>query len=321
MPKLGVVLRNDRPQWLVEHRFIPGFVDIVNDRLLAREGALHPSRHIRRCALIVCHAYHRNYGHWLFDCLPWLTPWLDYLQDGRLAVLVPSSVGAWQRRTLELLGIPRSAVIEATEESVLCADMIVPGLLMLPTAASFRPLLGRVVAETIGLLREAVSPPDHVDRPERIYVSRRGVESFRTMLNEQEVEAEMARLGFTIVRPQEFSVDDQVTMFSRARVIVGPHGAGLTNAAFAPPGCLVIDILPESWKDFWTLHLTQLFEHYYLPVAYASDPELSRPVLFRGLEITRSRIYRVPVSEFAAVVTNAMRALGLDRDRAEDTTT
>jgi hypothetical protein len=50
-------------------------------------------------------------------------------------------------------------------------------------------------------------------------------------------------------------------------------------------------------------------EHYYLPVAYASDPD-SRPVLFRGLQIARSHVYRVPAGEFVALVTNAMRAVG-----------
>jgi hypothetical protein len=338
MPELGVVLRNDRPRWLVEHRFIPGFIDFVNDKLLTREGGLHPSRCIRRPVLVVCHVYHRNYAHWLGDCLPWLIPWLGHLRDGRLAVLVPPLVSAWQRRTLELLGVPASAVIEAGEESVLCADMIVPGLLMLQMVAQFRPdlastpvgvkalpygpsgpVLGRVIAETIETLRAAVRPQTSIDRPERIYVSRRGVRSFRTMLNEHEVEAAMTRLGFEIVRTEDYSVDDQVAMFSRARVVVGPHGAGLTNAAFAPSGCLVIDIFHDSWRPFWMLNLTQLFEHHYLPVAYASDPELSQPLLLGNVTFSRSHAYRVPTNELTAVVISAMRALGLDRNGVTDT--
>ena len=51
----------------------------------------------------------------------------DPLRQGRLAVLVPP-LADWQRRTLELLGVPASAVIEAPEPSVLCDDVIVPGL-------------------------------------------------------------------------------------------------------------------------------------------------------------------------------------------------
>jgi capsular polysaccharide biosynthesis protein len=130
------------------------------------------------------------------------------------------------------------------------------------------------------------------------------------MQNEHEVEAVLARLGFAIVRPQDHSFDEQVTMFSRARVVVGPHGAGLTNAAFAPQGCLVIDIFPDSWSTSWVFRLTQRFKHFYLPVVYASDPELSRPLLLGDVEISRSHVYRVPVNEFASVVAEVMHAIG-----------
>jgi len=56
------------------------------------------------------------------------------------------------------------------------------------------------------------------------------------MENEPEVETALLRHGFSVVYPQNYSVDEQVAMFSRARVVVGPHGAGLTNTVFAPQG-------------------------------------------------------------------------------------
>jgi hypothetical protein len=336
MPNFGVALRNDSPDWLTEHRFTPGFVDFDNEELLAREGALHPARRIRRPVLVLCHAYHRNYAHWLFDCLPWLTPWLRDLRDNRLAILLPPLLGSWQRSTLDLLGVPGSAVIEAREKSLLCADMIVPGMIVehseecppteLGTAtAGLKPtppwwprawptFVDPPFVETIGTLRAAACLLAGADRPDRIYVSRRGLESFRTMQNEHEVEAALARIGFAIVHPQDHSFADQVAMFSRARIVVGPHGAGLTNTAFAPKGCLVIDILPDSWSTSWMFRLTQRFEHHYLPIMYPSDPELSSPLLLGDVEIGRSHVYRVPANAFVSVAVRAMRALNFNLD-------
>jgi Glycosyltransferase 61 len=325
------VLRDDSPNWLAEHRLMPGFVDFVDDMLLARGLALHPREHIRPPVIVLCHPYHRNYAHWLFDCLPWLMPWLRHLRDGRLAVLVPPLLGNWQRRTLELLGVPAGAVIEAHVESLLCDEMVIPGIVVSRADAEQAHEPGGCArepppqwwprtwlafedapfVELFATLRAAARPAADVAKPERIYVSRRGLESFRTMQNESEIEEMMGRLGFTIVRPQNHDFEAQVAIFSRARVVVGPHGAGLTNTLFAPTGCLVIDIFPDTWKTSWMLRLTQRFDHYYMPVVYASDPGLSHPVLLGDVEIGRSHVYRVPIDAFASAVDEAMRMIAI----------
>jgi capsular polysaccharide biosynthesis protein len=314
MPEIGVGLHNQLAGWRSDHRKMAGFLDIDGDALVACERALYPSRRIRQPVINLCHAYHRNYGHWMIDCLPFLLPWRALLQQGRLAVLLPPLRAAWQRRTLELLGVPASAVIEAAEPSVLCDDMIVPGLRLTdgpnPHALKLQPAPD--VRETIEILRGAARHETEIEQPEYIYVSRRGLDSFRTMSNEEDVELAMSRLGFAVIHPDELTFDQQVTYFARARVVAGPHGAGLNNAMFAPAECLVVDIFPDTWSPVWVLHETQLFGHHYLPVAYPSDPALSQPVLFRNAIIAHSTVYRVPPDDFAAIVVGAMHRMGID---------
>src|SRR5262249_5451910 len=152
----------------------------------------------------------------------------------------------------------------------------------------------RLLQETIELLQERASTTATIAQPERIYVSRRGVSSFREVHNEHEVEAAMAQLGFTTVRPETLTFDQQVIAFSRARVIAGPHGAGLTNAVFAPSGCLVIDVLAETWRTNWVLRLTQVFGHHYLPIVYACDTTLSKPIMLGNKIIDHSHVMKVP---------------------------
>jgi capsular polysaccharide biosynthesis protein len=78
-----------------------------------------------------------------------------------------------------------------------------------------------------------------------IYVSRSKIKTPRAFVEESQVEAALARLGFVTVRPESMTLDEQIVTFSRARVVVGPHGSGLANAGFAPPGCLIVEILPS----------------------------------------------------------------------------
>jgi capsular polysaccharide biosynthesis protein len=321
----GRAFRNNLLEWIPDHRLVPGFVDFAGGRLVSHEDELRPQSNMHRAVLVLCHAFDHNYGHWLFDCLPYLLPWIGPLQQGRLAVLV-SPLTDWQRRTLELLGVPASAVVEASEPSVLCDDLIIPGLSVTdaetttPRRTRILPQPASSLVQTIQALIAGVSPAAVTDRPERIYVSRRGIESFRSLHNEDEVEAAMMRLGFTIVRPQELPFDEQVATFSRARVIAGPHGAGLTNAAFAPAGCLVVDLCADSWVTAWVSRLTRLFEHHYLPVAFPSDAVQSTPIVINNAIIGQSHIYTVQIETLIPALTIAMRRLGIEKTAVEVTT-
>jgi capsular polysaccharide biosynthesis protein len=314
----GVALRNNLLRWYPDHRLTPGFVDFVDGKLVAHADELRPRRHVGRTVLVLCHAFHRNYGVWLLDCLPFLLPWRGLLQQGRLAVLVPA-LSSWQRRTLELLGAPASAVIEAPELSVLCDDMIIPGLNSLGVEPAIGPKSydlrqpGPAVIEAIQVLRAGILPTAAADRPECVYISRRGTESFRHLRNEDEVEAVMMRLGFAVLRTEDLSFDEQVATFARARVIAGSHGAGLNNAVFAPAGCLVVDICADSWPNPWFVRLTQLFEHNYFPVTFPSDAKLSQPIFLGKTAIGHSHVYTVQTDTLITVLESAMRRLGIER--------
>jgi len=72
-------------------------------------------------------------------------------------------------------------------------------------------------------------------------------------LNESEIETALASRGFRTVVLSEMSFEAQVRSFSRARLIVAGHGAGLTNLLFAPPGAAVVEITNtylQSHDDF-----------------------------------------------------------------------
>ena len=49
--------------------------------------------------------------------------------------------------------------------------------------------------------------------------------------------------------------------FSRADVIVGSHGSALANAGFAPPGCLIVSIVPDQIGHGWIYGLAQQLGH------------------------------------------------------------
>ncbi|CAN5393766.1 hypothetical protein BH10PSE3_BH10PSE3_10950 [soil metagenome] len=82
----------------------------------------------------------------------------------------------------------------------------------------------------------------------RIFV-RRPANEQRSIVNSEAVEALFTRRGFEVVHPA-MSPAEQVALFSQARLIAGPLGAGLSNLIFAPNDAEILMIDP-GLADFF----------------------------------------------------------------------
>ena len=82
-------------------------------------------------------------------------------------------------------------------------------------------------------------------RPEMIYITRR-LAYRRRIVNEAELITMLTAAGVTCIECEKLSFSEQAAMFSRARIVIAPHGAGLVNLLFAPFGGHVLEIYPEE---------------------------------------------------------------------------
>jgi hypothetical protein len=89
----------------------------------------------------------------------------------------------------------------------------------------------------------------------RLYISRRGVK-LRQMTNEDEIIAGLERRGFRVLQAKWDNHHDQLAAFANAEIVVGVHGAGLTNIIFASPGTKVLEIFPFDHRKTAMLHLS-----------------------------------------------------------------
>jgi capsular polysaccharide biosynthesis protein len=56
---------------------------------------------------------------------------------------------------------------------------------------------------------------------------------------------------------------DTINLFSKAKIIIAPHGAGLTNMMFSPTGCNIIELMPYSDPNECYYHLSSMLDHNY----------------------------------------------------------
>lgn len=92
---------------------------------------------------------------------------------------------------------------------------------------------------------------------ELIYISRLDATK-RKMINEDILIKKLQKLGFQIVIPSLYSIEEQIQSFKNARVIVGQHGAGLSNLVFAEKPKYVIELLTDDYINQCFFMLTSL---------------------------------------------------------------
>jgi tetratricopeptide (TPR) repeat protein/capsular polysaccharide biosynthesis protein len=201
------------------------------------------------------------YFHWMVDILPRI----ELLRQGGFDLekidgfVVNSYQQPFQRETLGLLGIPENKIIESDRVPHIKAKQLIcpsfPGDLGWPPpwAIHFlrREFFGKITLKS--------------GYPERIYISRSKAR-FRKVFNETEVIEVLSHAGFVPIWLESLSFEEQIALFTQAKIIVSPHGSGLTNIIFCQKGTKVIELMSPHYIGhyYWGISHTLKLEHYYL---------------------------------------------------------
>ena len=84
---------------------------------------------------------------------------------------------------------------------------------------------------------------------------------------------EGAARGFRTVTATGMSVREQALLFSSSSAVIAPHGAALTNLAFAPEGCRVMELFPDNHHHRHYENLSSLCG---LPYSFRTGPADNR---------------------------------------------
>ncbi len=76
---------------------------------------------------------------------------------------------------------------------------------------------------------------------DKIYISRQRCFT-RNVKNEDELVQVIKKYGFKKVIMEDYSYQDQISIASNAKYMIGPHGAGLTNALFMKDGSQLLEL-------------------------------------------------------------------------------
>lgn len=244
--------------------FHGGLSDGIKSHVIFTKLKLRSSYYIKDTAALLTAHGGQNYFHWMFDVLPRI----GILQLAGFSVetidkfIVNSTSYSFQEETLKYIGISYEKLISSQEHSHIKVNkLIAPALL--------RGFEKGNIAEKYACLylRESLLKYERFTTRavERIYITRADA-SYRKVLNEEDVIALVAQIGFSAVTLNSLTVAEQISIFKKAKIIIAPHGAGLTNIVFSSPGTILIEILSPVYVNvcYWSIANHLNIKYYYL---------------------------------------------------------
>lgn len=211
----------------------------LNDHRALRSFAwAPPPRRLAGTSGLLGASGRQNYYHWLFDMLPRLGMIEQFYDIERVDHwIAPATRLPVVAELLERCGIPAERVRCLGRFGHVRCDQLLVTAEPSPLNRSMRP--------SVEFLRRRLLGTDEASRrpSRRILLLRRAT---RRLLNLQELQPLIDRLGLEPTYLEGMSFKGQLALFSEAQLVVGIHGAGLSNIAFMPDEAGVVEILP-SW--------------------------------------------------------------------------
>jgi len=215
---------------------------IPEDHGIMRRFFLPKAETLEGTTLLLASTGGGTYHHWMMDVLTRF-PLLE--QSGRkLATIDHFLVNGvdlpFQKDALQKLGVPlNKCVVLGKRRRIRCARLLVPSLAF-PTSRPSR--------EACGFLGTLFPKQGSEPAPGRLLVGRSGGVS-RQVQRWEEIRNKLLPLGFVEFDPGQAPLEEQAAAFRGAGIVVGAHGAALTNLVFCQPGTRVLEMFGADYVN------------------------------------------------------------------------
>ena len=209
-----------------------------------------------------------NYGHFLLDCLP-SVPILQAPKEAANYPFLLPELKPWQRRHFRLCNVEN--LLETSSDVVYLSNLFytscIDHFLHTPNV-------------NISDLRnqQMTNYKNNTENNSKIYITRRHNDK-RLFKNEESLLKCLRHMNFTVLDPSEYSVDDQISIFSHARIIIGCTGAAFANIIYCQPKTVIFEIQPSTLLGVWVRNICAILNLSWRPFFTNADGNLDPPIV------------------------------------------
>jgi capsular polysaccharide biosynthesis protein len=178
-----------------------------------------------------------GYFHWFADYLQIIQLWIDCREEGEI-LLLPACAADHEfvERSLSCYGLNPIYLTRGL-------PVIVDRLRVIGSVADSGNYRTHLFLDAIKLIRSRIYSEVVAisKRPSLIYISRKDAKR-RHLANDKSVCTLVESMGGQVLLLEGAPLDQQVILFSRCSILLGIHGAGLTNMMWMPEGSFVLEI-------------------------------------------------------------------------------
>ena len=188
-----------------------------------------------------------NYFHFIFDIVPRI-----YISQKKIKKKIDfyyvANPQSWQIKIFNFLGISKKKLINSSKFKHIFADEIICIEHPWYNKGYFQNEVKKLPEWVIFINREIfLKKSKKFSSPRKIFLDR-STSKFNhcKIFNQSSLNKWLKKDNFSIYTPETLSQEKQICLFNNASIILGAHGAALTNIIFCKPGTKVIEIIPAD---------------------------------------------------------------------------
>lgn len=178
----------------------------------------------------ICNLWSGNYYHWFMDCIPRLLMAESHLEDH--VIVLPERFQSYSfiKESLDFLG--KKAIYVQPNVNYKVSKLLLPSEI---------GTIGQYRIELLEKLKEKfVKDTDTIVGKRRIFIMRRPAKA-RNIINKDAMFEILNEFKYEIHYFEDYNLLKQIDIIKETKILVGIHGAGLTNMVFMPKGGTVLE--------------------------------------------------------------------------------